>query len=40
MDEETGKPKPDQGYGKKLMDGNHSRIEAPYIVYSSETNYY
>ena len=27
-------------YGKHLLGGNHSRIEAPYIQYNSETGYY
>ncbi|WP_341937996.1 LamG-like jellyroll fold domain-containing protein [Marinimicrobium sp. C2-29] len=40
MDPETGFPLPGQGYGKHLMGGNHSRIEAPYILYSPETEYY
>ncbi|WP_408011398.1 family 43 glycosylhydrolase [Pseudalkalibacillus sp. A8] len=40
MDSETGKPLPGQGYGKKLMGGNHSRIEGPYIQYHPETDYY
>lgn len=40
MDETTGKPLPNQGYGKKLTGGNHSRIEAPYMLYSPETDYY
>ncbi|WP_319005498.1 LamG-like jellyroll fold domain-containing protein [Metabacillus litoralis] len=40
MDPETGKPLPDQGYGKKLLGGNHSRIEASYIQYVPETGYY
>lgn len=40
MDPETGKPLPGQGYGKKLLGGNHSRIEAPYIVYNPQTGYY
>ncbi|CAM4381391.1 family 43 glycosylhydrolase [Paenibacillus xylanexedens] len=40
MDATTGKPLPDQGYGKKLTGGNHSRIEAPYMLYSPETDYY
>lgn len=40
MDEETGLPLEGQGYGKKLMGGNHSRIEAPYIQYVPETGYY
>lgn len=40
MDPKTGFPYPDQGYGKKLLGGNHSRIEGPYILYSPETEYY
>ncbi len=40
MNPETGFPLPDQGYGKHLMGGNHSRIEAPYVLYSPETGYY
>jgi arabinan endo-1,5-alpha-L-arabinosidase len=40
MDPETGLPLPEQGYGKKLLGGNHSRIEGPYILYSPETGYY
>ena len=40
MDAKTGKPLPNQGYGKKLTGGNHSRIEAPYMLYSPETDYY
>jgi arabinan endo-1,5-alpha-L-arabinosidase len=40
MDPVTGKPLPDQGYGKQLLGGNHSRIEGPYMLYSPETNFY
>ncbi len=40
MDESTGKPVPGQGYGKKLIGGNHSRIEGGYILYHPETRYY
>jgi len=40
MDPATGKPFPGQGYGKKLVGGNHSRIEGPYMLYSPETAYY
>ena len=40
MDESTGFPSPGQGYGKKLLGKNHSRIEAPYILYSPQTDYY
>nr|WP_230873729.1 glycoside hydrolase family 43 protein [Paenibacillus woosongensis] len=40
MDPETGFPYPDQGYGKKLLGANHSRIEGPYMLYSPDTDYY
>lgn len=40
LDPETGFPQPGQGYGKKLLGGNHSRIEGPYIMYSPHTQYY
>lgn len=40
MNPKTGKPKPDQGYGKKLLGGNHSRIEGPFMQYSPDTDYY
>ncbi len=40
MDEQTGFPKEGQGYGKKLLGKNHSRIEGPYILYSPDTDYY
>ncbi|MBE5798813.1 MAG: glycoside hydrolase family 43 protein [Clostridiales bacterium] len=40
MDENTGFPLEGQGYGKKLLGKNHARIEAPYILYSEETDYY
>jgi len=40
MDPKTGMPLPDQGYGKKLLGGNHSRIEGPYMLYSPQTDYY
>jgi len=36
----TGQPLPNQGYGKKLMGGNHVRVEGAYIIYSPETSYY
>lgn len=36
-----GQPLPGQnGYGKKLIGGNSSRIEGSYIIYSPETAYY
>ena len=40
MDPATGLPVEGQGYGKKLLGGNHSRIEAPYILYNPDTEYY
>lgn len=40
MDPATGFPLPGQGYGKKLIGGQHSRIEGAFIVYSPETDYY
>jgi arabinan endo-1,5-alpha-L-arabinosidase len=40
LNPDTGFPYPDKGYGKKLLGGNHSRIEAPYILYNPQTDYY
>ncbi|MFT3780672.1 MAG: glycoside hydrolase family 43 protein [Nibricoccus sp.] len=40
LDATTGMPLPNQGYGKKLIGGNHSRIEGPFTLYSPETDYY
>lgn len=40
LNPETGFPLPNQGYGKKLLGGNHSTIEAPYILYNEQTDYY
>lgn len=40
MNPQTGFPYPDQGYGKKLLGANHSRIEGPYMLYSPDTDYY
>nr|WP_324258361.1 family 43 glycosylhydrolase [Cellvibrio fontiphilus] len=40
LDPQTGKPLPNQGYGKHLIGGNHSRIEGAYVLYSPHTNYY
>ncbi|PZD97764.1 hypothetical protein DNH61_00420 [Paenibacillus sambharensis] len=40
MNKETGFPLEGQGHGKRLLGGNHSRIEAPYINYNPETGYY
>jgi len=40
LDPATGTPKAGQGYGKRLMGGNHARIEGAYIIYTPETGYY
>jgi arabinan endo-1,5-alpha-L-arabinosidase len=40
IDESTGLPVAGQGYGKRLMGGNHAPIEASYIIYSPQTKYY
>ncbi len=40
LDPATGQPGGLQGYGKKLIGGNSSRIEGPYIIYSPETSFY
>ncbi|GAF63168.1 beta-xylosidase [Bacillus sp. TS-2] len=40
MNSETGFPLEEQGYGTKLIGGNHARIEAPYIQYHPDTEHY
>lgn len=40
MDKASGMPLPNQGYGKHLMGGNHSRIEGAYVLYSPQSQYY
>lgn len=40
LDPKTGLPLKDQGYGKRLMGGNHSRIEGACVLYSPESDYY
>lgn len=40
MDAATGTPLPGQGYGRHLVGGNHSRIEAPTIQFDAQTGYY
>jgi arabinan endo-1,5-alpha-L-arabinosidase len=40
MNPATGMPLPGQGYGKRLMGGNHSRIEGAFVMYSPATAYY
>ncbi len=40
LDPATGKPFPNQGYGKHLMGGNHARIEGPAVMYNPKTRYY
>lgn len=39
LDSVTGLPLA-QGYGKKLLGGNHLRIEAPYVIFNRNTGYY
>ncbi len=39
MDPQTGLAL-EPGYGKKLLGGDHLRIEAPYIIYNQDTAYY
>lgn len=40
LDPATGRPLPGVGYGKRLIGGNHSRIEAPYILHHPGSGYY
>jgi len=40
LDPATGLQKPGQGYGKRLIGGNHSRIEGAYVMYSPQSKYY
>lgn len=40
LDPSTGLPFDGQGYGKKLIGGNNSTIEGPFILYSPVTQYY
>ena len=40
MNPATGFPLAGQGYGKRLMGGNHARIEGAYVMYSPKTSYY
>ncbi|WP_225352416.1 glycoside hydrolase family 43 protein [Lacticaseibacillus nasuensis] len=40
LDKATGKPLPGQGYGKRLLGGNHVRIEGSYMLYNKQTDYY
>lgn len=40
LDKTSGLPLPEQGYGKHLMGGNHSRIEGGYVLYSPDSDYY
>lgn len=40
MDRNTGVQLDGQGYGTKIMGGNHARIEGAYVVYHPETQYY
>jgi arabinan endo-1,5-alpha-L-arabinosidase len=40
LDKTTGLAKPNQGYGKHLLGGNHARIEGAYVLYNAQTDYY
>lgn len=40
MNETTGLPEKGQGYGKRLLGGNHLRIEGSYVLYNKQTDYY
>ncbi|MFC5459354.1 family 43 glycosylhydrolase [Massilia niabensis] len=40
MNPTNGMPLPGQGYGKRLMGGNHARIEGAFVMYSPATSYY
>ena len=40
MNPSNGMPLPGQGYGKRLIGGNHSRIEGAFVLYSPATSYY
>jgi beta-xylosidase len=40
LDPATGRPRAGQGYGRRLIGGNHVRVEGPYILYNPETAYY
>ncbi len=39
LDTKTGFPL-EKGYGKKILGGNHLRIEGSYVIYNPETAYY
>jgi arabinan endo-1,5-alpha-L-arabinosidase len=40
MDPETGYPKSDNTYGKRITGGNHNPMEGSYILYNPKTEYY
>jgi arabinan endo-1,5-alpha-L-arabinosidase len=40
LDKVSGLPVAGQGYGKRLMGGNHARIEGAYVLYSPQSKYY
>lgn len=40
MDDQTGFPFPDQGWGTHIIGGNHSVMEGPFIDYNADTGYY
>ena len=39
LNTKTGFPL-DKGYGKKILGGNHLRIEGSYVIYNTDTSYY
>ena len=39
LDTKTGRPL-ESGYGKRLLGGNHLRIEGAYVLYHAQTQYY
>ncbi|MER2490833.1 LamG-like jellyroll fold domain-containing protein [Catenovulum sediminis] len=40
MDETSGMPEPDQGFGKHLVGGDFNAIEGSFMMYSPESDYY
>jgi len=40
MDDQTGFPLPNQGWGTRIIGGNHSVMEGPFIDYNPDTGYY
>lgn len=40
LDPADGRPKPGQGYGKRIAGGNHAPMEGPFILHLPKTGYY